>query len=302
MIFVGTTILITLLLIAAERLFHLGKRGRAILTTIYLAWTVVDAILSANQNPGHGLGAFTFSFLDSLIPLVLWQWISSWMQKPTRLDTVIAETGEPVHAITYEEMVAAVAEKRTASKNAPLQSLQSESKPNPALNYIKALPQDRVAETLLAAFTQLCATLVKESKSSAKTLGVDDPQFAECVLDLLLLGGFDKVFEFARDKALASAYIDAIVFNVTNSNPSEIPDDLEFEIGGTERYRGIAKYALAKDHYKLAFPEAWLFGKEYSMLKSGNANDFAYVASVGPVVTTIMKTGALIFERTLKHG
>jgi hypothetical protein len=81
MIFVGMTIFVALLLLGVEWLFRLRKRGRMVLTVIYFASTVVDAVLTARQNPGHELGAFAISFLDSLVPLVLWQWVSSWIRQ-----------------------------------------------------------------------------------------------------------------------------------------------------------------------------------------------------------------------------
>jgi hypothetical protein len=77
MIYIVTIIVGTMVLLVVEWIFRLGKRGRKVLTAIILAWAVVDAILSAKDNPGFMAGAFFFSFCDSLVPLVLWQWASS---------------------------------------------------------------------------------------------------------------------------------------------------------------------------------------------------------------------------------
>jgi len=69
MIFVGMTIVVVVVLLGIEFLFHLGNRGRVVLSVVYLIWTVVDAFLTAGQNPGREVGAFALSFLDSVAPL-----------------------------------------------------------------------------------------------------------------------------------------------------------------------------------------------------------------------------------------
>jgi hypothetical protein len=81
MTFLVMTALIALVLLGVERLFRLGKRGRTALSLVYLTWTLVDAIWTAHENSGHGIFAFTMSFLDSVAPLVLWQWASAWIRQ-----------------------------------------------------------------------------------------------------------------------------------------------------------------------------------------------------------------------------
>lgn len=119
---------------------------------------------------------------------------------------------------------------------------------------------------------------------------------SECILDLELLSIFNKTLEYAQDKALASIYVDAIIFEATGKEPGGVPSREEFEFGGTEKYRGIAKYGAAPNYFKVSSPYAWLFGKEYSRIKTGSAMDFAYVAAVRTFVTHILETGALAFE------
>jgi hypothetical protein len=170
---------------------------------------------------------------------------------------------------------------------------------NPALDYIKSKPPDFVTETLIAAFPSLSASLFSEAGKLAQGLGLNDHLFVECVLDLELVGGLDKVVEFAGDKALASAYVDAIIFDLTDKNPSAVPSELEFQEGGTERYRGIAKYAMAADYFRVPSPGAWLFGREYSGIKTGNAKDLAQIVSARPAFSVILKAGASIFEHML---
>jgi len=77
MLLIGTIIVNVLILLGLELLFRLKRRGRIVLTMVYLIWAVADAFLTARQNPGHELGALAISFCDSIVPLALWQWISS---------------------------------------------------------------------------------------------------------------------------------------------------------------------------------------------------------------------------------
>jgi hypothetical protein len=81
MVFLGSTILVTLLLLGLEWLFGLLDRGRIALVCVVLIWALSDATWSAYMNPGGAVFAFAISFLDSVSPLVLWQWISSGTRK-----------------------------------------------------------------------------------------------------------------------------------------------------------------------------------------------------------------------------
>lgn len=158
------------------------------------------------------------------------------------------------------------------------------------------MPQSYITETLVAAFPNISVALFTEAKHLAETIGVNSRLFAECILDLELLGGFKRAVEFTKDKALVSAYMDAIIFEVTGEDPSKVPSELEFKTGGTEKYRGLAKYTMAEVHFNVSSPHAWLFGKEYSQIKTGNALDFANVAGVGTFVPNILETGDVLFE------
>jgi hypothetical protein len=175
----------------------------------------------------------------------------------------------------------------------------TDSKHNPALDHIKSMPPTPITETLITVLPGLSSALLSEAQISAKVLSLEDRRFVMCILDLELFGGFNKALEFTHDDELASIYIDAIVFNLTAEDPSRVPSEMDFRLGGTENFRGIAKYAKAKDYFNVSFPEAWMFGKEYSQIKTGNALDFAYVASVSPVVVTIIEKGALLFQHML---
>lgn len=154
-----------------------------------------------------------------------------------------------------------------------------EAEDNPALTFIKSAPQDRVTEALVTAFPAICGALLDGAKKNAERIGLTDALFVQCIIDLELLGGFDIVVGFTGDNRLASAYIDAIVFDLTGKNPSIIPSETELWSGGTEKYRGVAKYIMAKDSFQLPRPEAHLFGKEYSQIRTGSPADLAEIAS-----------------------
>ena len=96
-------------------------------------------------------------------------------------------------------------------------------------------------------------------------------------MDLELVSAFSVVEEHAGDPALASCYVDAIVFEATGMEASGPPTDDEYRFEGTHRNRGIAKYEKAKQNFNVADPTAWLFAKEYAVITSGDALDFAYL-------------------------
>jgi hypothetical protein len=169
-------------------------------------------------------------------------------------------------------------------------------KPNPALDCIRSNPQNQTSSTLIAALPNLSLILLTEARSFAKRLGVNSELLAECILDFELLGLFNKVLEYTHDKALASLYVDSVIFEATGKEPSGVPSSAEFQLGGTENYRGIAKYMKAPDYFHVSSPQAWLLGKEYSRIKTGNALDFAYGAGVAIFVPLILETGAITFE------
>ena len=170
---------------------------------------------------------------------------------------------------------------------------------NPALEHIKSLPGNETNWKLIAALPDLADALYSEARKAARQLDSLNSLLVECILDLELVGGFEKISGFTSDFELASIYVDAIVFQATDKNPSGVPSEVEFRISGTENYRGITKYSLASKFFNVADPVAWLFGKEYSKIKSGDANNFAYVAPTGPLSLTIRQNGAWITQLAL---
>ncbi len=113
----------------------------------------------------------------------------------------------------------------------------------------------------------------------------------ECILDLELVSAFDEVVEYTNDFELASYYIDAILFQATGKEPSDIPTEKQYMSEGTQLCRGIAKYKNAKAYFNVPDRDGWLFGKEYSAILTGRAQDIAYIASVRPMTDSILTEG-----------
>lgn len=171
-------------------------------------------------------------------------------------------------------------------------------KSNPALEYLKSQPQSEAITKLIQILPSLAAELVSDSKKVSRTMAPQKRRLIRCVFDLELVGGFDRIMEFAKSREIASAFADALVFEAFGESPSAIPSEWDFRAFGTERFRGIAKYALAPNYFS-GDAVAHLFGKEYAKIVSGNASDFAYIASSGPMTINIRKWGAWIIDHSL---
>ena len=77
MTFLVVSVFTALVLLGLDWLFRFRTWSRITLVFVCLAWALTDAILTTRHNPGHELGSFIFSFLDSMVPLVLWLWVSA---------------------------------------------------------------------------------------------------------------------------------------------------------------------------------------------------------------------------------
>ena len=129
-------------------------------------------------------------------------------------------------------------------------------------------------------------------KIASSQLGYGQRQLlAECIIDIELLGGFDEVLKFTGDAGLASCYIDAVLFEATGKEPGAEPTEAQYRDEGTQVYRGVAKYARVKDHFRVPDPVGWLFGKECSAILSGSAKDVAYIAAVLPLSVGLRAEG-----------
>lgn len=181
----------------------------------------------------------------------------------------------------------------------PSSARRRQADDNPPLTFIKSIPQNSVTDVLVRVFPKICDAVLTGAERSAAWIGLRDSLFEECIIDLELMGGFGTVLEFASDKALASAYVDAVVFDLTGKNPSVVPSDAEIWSGGTEKYRGIAKFVMARHCFRLPRPEAHLFGKEYSQIRTGNSADLAEIAVGSSAASRILGFGKAIFDHFL---
>ena len=168
---------------------------------------------------------------------------------------------------------------------------------NRALAFLlKTYSEHPQISTIVEALPKLAEAFNDRAKATAKKLCAtgDNPVSNEnqdllgaCVLDLELASAFEAVLDYTGDASLASCYIDALLFAATGREAGGVPTDIEYRTGGTEKYRGVAKYVGAKRHFRLSDPVAWLFGKEYSAIVSGSALDFAYITAVNPLTLSI---------------
>ena len=109
---------------------------------------------------------------------------------------------------------------------------------------------------------------------------------ADCVFDLQLVSCFSELLAYYRDAALASVFVDAVLYQATGAEPGTATEP-EILDEGTHRVRGISKYALAKKLITIPDAVAWLLGKEYSALKNGTAKDLAYIVAAAPYTILI---------------
>lgn len=165
MAFLAMTALVVLLLLVVEQIFSLLKQGRTVLRVIYFTWGMVNAILSVRQNQAREFEAFAISLLNSLVAFILWQWVSSWIRQ------------------------------LRACHNAG-------SVPKSPLDYMSSMSKNHMTETVIAALPRISNSATYEAQRIARPLDLNDAQLVECILDLELLGGFDKALEFTRAKDL----------------------------------------------------------------------------------------------------
>jgi hypothetical protein len=164
---------------------------------------------------------------------------------------------------------------------------------NRALDYVlrSSSPTDvkvrRVVDMLPLIADQLC----KEASASAAMLrqefevsNSDDsseaPLLPRCVFDLQLTTCFAEFHSLTGDPRIASALVDALLYQATGTEPSD-PTMEEFLAVGTQNTRGIGKYqTFRKEKPHIRDAEAWLFGKECSAMLLGSALDFSGIVSV----------------------
>jgi hypothetical protein len=139
-----------------------------------------------------------------------------------------------------------------------------------------------------ALYTKATATAAVLSQGTDQPLSTGSRELlATCILELELVCAFQAVLDHTRDSALSSCYVDAVFFQAIGQEAGRDPTEIQYLAEGTQKCRGIAKYQQAKKYLHVGDPDAWLFGKEYSAIITGNALNFACISAVQPLTLLI---------------
>ncbi len=139
----------------------------------------------------------------------------------------------------------------------------------PSLNTaLQSLKQDRTygyTDRMVKAVPELAMHLMQSAREWSMKLQNAPSWYAECVLDFQLTGVFHRALAFCKDPALASLFVDALLFEATGQEPSA-PEDLDVMSSLTHLYRGLGKYVIAKTTLRVPPSEVpfWVFGMEYA--------------------------------------
>jgi hypothetical protein len=170
---------------------------------------------------------------------------------------------------------------------------------NKALDYIVNNYSDRGEkfEYLVRYLPDFAALLSSEAKKTAEALSQRDNSgetidqifsgksgaLADCVLDLMLVPCFGEIAGYCGENELASAFVDALLYQATGHEPG-LPTESEVRDEGTHRTHGIAKYQIARRYISsVADLEGWIFGKEYAAIVENDAKDLARIMAVAPL-------------------
>ena len=141
----------------------------------------------------------------------------------------------------------------------------SREQPNVALQLLRG---DRTFEhtgRMVKAVPGLARQLQTKALEEAANLSGTADLYLDCVLDLELTGAFQRALAFCKDAALASLFVDALLFEAAGHQPT-VPEDLDVMASLTHLYRGVGKYVIAKSTLSLPPSELplWVFGAEYA--------------------------------------
>ena len=172
---------------------------------------------------------------------------------------------------------------------------------NRALNFItSSYSQHPCVGHLVKVLPDLTKSLYVDAEKTAAEMMADLKEeiptgrrrlLTECILDLELVSSFDEVVKYTKEFALASCYVDAVLFQATGKEASGYPTDMQYRVEGTHTCRGIPKYRKAKEQFNVPDPMAWLFGKEFGAIVFENAIDFSHIVAVNPLTVLIRAHG-----------
>jgi hypothetical protein len=178
---------------------------------------------------------------------------------------------------------------------------------NRALNYLVAhySPMDAKLQSLTVLLPKFSSVLYHNALEGAQTLlrnhtanplirfarGIagavsgattKETELANCIFDLQLTVFFTELTKYLNNNEVASILGDALLYQATGCEASSPTED-ELVFAGTQNRRGIQKFQDArKSMPDIPAIEAWIFGKEYSVIISGAPARATQVMSVGP--------------------
>lgn len=114
-----------------------------------------------------------------------------------------------------------------------------------------------------------------------------------CVIDLMLTSCFSQILESRKDRELASLLADAAVYEITGYEAGKATESQVLD-EGTQKVRGLSKYALGRKILQVGDVEGWVFGKECAALLSGRSKDIAHIMTVQPYAVRIRGVGELV--------
>jgi hypothetical protein len=141
----------------------------------------------------------------------------------------------------------------------------SQGQSNAAFQRLREDKTFEYTSRIVKAVPGLAGELLTRAREEAMNFNGAADLYLDCVLDLELTGAFQRALAFCKDAALASLFVDALLFEATG-NQSTVPEDLDVMASLTHLYRGVGKYVIAKS--TLALPPSelplWVFGTEYA--------------------------------------
>jgi hypothetical protein len=167
----------------------------------------------------------------------------------------------------------------------------SQKQSNTALRLLREDQTYEHTPRLVKAIPDLARLLWTRARGEATNPDGAAGWYSDCVFDLELTGAFHRALAFCHDAALASLFVDALLFEATGHQPT-VPEDIDVMASLTYLYRGLGKYVIAKS--TLALPPSelplWVFGAEYAAAISCPLNPVR-VLEVRPAALQIREFG-----------
>ena len=147
----------------------------------------------------------------------------------------------------------------------PSKSNPSREQSNDALQLLREDKTYEHTPRMVKAIPGLALYLLARAREEAVNLNGAADWYSDCVIDLELTGVFHRALAFCRDAALASIFVDALLFEAVGHQPT-VPEDVDVMASLTHLYRGVGKYVIARSTLTLPPSELplWVFGMEYA--------------------------------------